>query len=77
MNDIASMRKMRPLEPFGSRGATTAGFAALAGLAALETVGDFGVFFIEGKKKFYQEGVLEFRVSNFQEKAQAKTDLHG
>ena len=26
--------------------------AALAGLAALETVGDFGVFFVDGKAKF-------------------------
>jgi len=59
---------MRPLESFGSGGATTAVFAALAGLAALETVGDFGVFFVEGKKKFYQEDRLEFRVSNFEEK---------
>ena len=46
---------MRPLEPAGSAGTEIAvfgaeDFAALAGLAALETVADFAVFFVEGKR---------------------------
>jgi len=63
MKDIASMRKMRPLEPLGSGGVGTADFAAFTGLAALETVGDFGVFFVEGKRRFYQDGRIEVRRS--------------
>jgi hypothetical protein len=55
MNDIASIKKMRPFEPFGSAGAATVCFAALRGLAALETVGDFAVFLVERKKRFYQD----------------------
>lgn len=49
---------MSPLEPECSAGTAIVVFAAdddataLAGLAALETVGDFGVFFVEGKRKF-------------------------
>lgn len=57
------MRKMRPLEPFGSGGVGTADFAAFTGLAALETVGDSGVFFVEGKRRFYQDGGIEVRRS--------------
>jgi hypothetical protein len=43
---------MRPFEPGASAGTVTGGFAALTGLAALDTVGDFGVFLVEGKSKF-------------------------
>jgi hypothetical protein len=43
---------MRPLDPAGSGGTATVALAAVAGLAALETVADFGVFFVEGKRKF-------------------------
>jgi hypothetical protein len=50
MNDIVSIRKMRPLEPAGSAGTERDGLAAEAGLAALETVADFEVFFVEGKR---------------------------
>ena len=57
MNDIASIRNMRPFEPAGSGGAVTAAAAAplltaATGLAALETVPDFAIFFVEGKRKF-------------------------
>jgi hypothetical protein len=55
MNDIASIKKMRPFEPFGSAGAATVCFVALRGLAAPETVDDFAVFLVEGKKRFYQD----------------------
>jgi hypothetical protein len=52
MNDIASIRKIGPREPCGLRGASAGFAAALTGLAAAEAVGDFGDFFVEGKKKF-------------------------
>ena len=49
------MRKMRPFDPAGSAGTGTgafgaADFAALTGLAAPETVADFAVFFVDGKR---------------------------
>jgi len=53
MNDIASMRNTGPREPAGFRSGVT-GAATPTGLAAAETVGDFGVFFVEGKRRFYQ-----------------------
>src|SRR5215472_2974491 len=56
MNDMASTRKMGPLVPCGL-------WEESAGLAAAETEGDFGVFFVEGKRRFYQEKSFEFRVS--------------
>jgi hypothetical protein len=56
MNDIASMRNIRPFEPGGSAGTATADaaalFAAATGLAVLETVADFAVILVEGKRKF-------------------------
>jgi hypothetical protein len=42
---------MRPIDPVNSAGTTTGGFTAATGLAALETVADFAVFFVEGKRK--------------------------
>jgi hypothetical protein len=62
MNDIASMRKTGPLEPWGLYGPALDFSTAPIGLAALETVGDFGDFFVEGKRKFYQEMSFAFRV---------------
>jgi hypothetical protein len=41
---------MKDIASAGSAGTTTLGFTALAGLAALETVADFAVFFVEGKR---------------------------
>jgi hypothetical protein len=49
MNDIASIRKMGPLEPCGLSVASDAFGAPLTGFAAVD---DFGVFFVEGKKRF-------------------------
>jgi hypothetical protein len=57
MNDIASMRNTGPRRPAGFRSGVT-GVATPTGLAAAETVGDFGVFFVEGKRRFYQEKKL-------------------
>jgi hypothetical protein len=52
MNDIASMRKIGPREPWGFRATSVSFSVTFTGLAAAETVGDFGVFFVEGKKRF-------------------------
>src|SRR5215469_11062215 len=63
MNDMASTRKMGPLVPCGLREESAGLAAASTGLAVAETEGDFGVFFVEGKRRFYQEKSFEFRVS--------------
>jgi hypothetical protein len=43
---------MRPFDPAGSAGTATVALAAVAGFAALDTAADFGVFLVEGKRKF-------------------------
>jgi len=59
---MASTRKMGPLVPCGLREESAGLAAASTGLAVAETEGDFGVFFVEGKRRFYQEKSFEFRV---------------
>src|SRR5215472_14857956 len=63
MNDMASTRKMGPLVPCGLWEESAGLAAASTGLAVGETEADFGVFFVEGKRRFYQEKSFEFRVS--------------
>src|SRR5262252_3534761 len=60
---MASTRKMGPLVPCGLREESAGLAAASTGLAVAETEVDFGVFFVEGKRRFYQEKSFEFRVS--------------
>jgi len=60
---MASTRKMGPLVPCGLREASAGLAAAATGLAVAEREGDLGVFFVEGKRRFYQEKSFEFRVS--------------